>query len=85
VHPPVADSVALYATPIVPLARLAVVIVSAAMMTKFRLTEAVFPVLSVACTATLYDPAVDGVPEIVPVLVPKLSPCGSWPEVIDQL
>ncbi len=49
------------------------------------ITEARCPVASVTCMVTVYVPAVDGVPEIIPELVARLSPGGSEPDAMDQV
>jgi hypothetical protein len=64
---------------------LVVVMDSVAAITKESAFDANCPPVSIACTVTLYVPAVDGVPEIVPVLVPRPRPVGSNPLVIDQV
>ena len=69
--PPEAANVALYATPAVALGMLVVVIDSVAAMTKESAFDAICPALSIACTVTLYVPALDGVPEIMPVACTK--------------
>ena len=62
-----------------------VVMDSVAAMTKESAFDASCPPVSIACTVTVYVPAVDGVPEIVPVFVPRPRPVGSNPLVIDQV
>ena len=46
---------------------------------------AVPPILSVNMTVKLYVPAVVGVPDIMPVDAPRVSPVGSAPADTDQV
>ena len=60
-------------------------IVSVAAIAKLKAFVAIPPSASVSWMVTLYTPAVDGVPETVPVLVPSPTPVGNVPEAIAQL
>lgn len=80
-----AASVALYATPAVPLGRLVVAIVRGeqlvqAKMIMARAAEAVCPAASETCTLILYVPAVVGVPERAPVGIDNAMAGGNCPE-----
>ena len=79
-----------YATPTVPAGRAVVVIergpeqLVQTAIARVSSVVAWYPAASVAFTVTLYDPAVAGVPEIVPELLASESPEGNWPDAMDQ-
>jgi hypothetical protein len=87
VTPPVAANVWLYATPIWPLGRLDVVTDRSAGITTLSAWSSVSGVLweSVTLTVKFEVPAVVGVPEIVPVELPRDSPAGRLPDRTDHV
>jgi len=71
--------------PSVPAGKAAVVMAIVVAMSRVKPFEPCCPPASVTCTVTLYVPALKGVPEMVPVVVPKPTPAGNMPEAIDQV
>ena len=86
--PPVAVIGAEYATPSVPEGNAPVVMISGeGAMTNEIVADLVWTGLeeSVTVAVTFTVIAVVGVPEMMPVLVARVSPAGRLPEVMDQL
>jgi hypothetical protein len=88
--PPVEVSIAPgYVTPNCPAGSAVVVTASVGPLTVmdsfFLAVTAVGLVESVAVTVNVEAPATEGVPEIAPVALLRLSPVGSFPEVTDQV
>ena len=61
------------------------VTVTAAETVIWKVCVPVMPLESVAVTPKLKVPVVVGVPETVPLVVPRASPAGSCPEEIEKV
>ncbi len=83
--PPATPSICEYARPAVPAGRDDVVIVSGGgLIVNETAAASDLPVVSATFTVKLADPAVAGVPEIVPA-ADKLNPAGRDPAVTDHV
>ena len=85
--PPVAAIAFEYAEPFVPEGKLVVVITTACATTRVRVMDLACTGLDESATlkVKLLVPLAVGVPEMVPVLAPRLRPAGRVPLVTDQV
>ena len=79
--PPVAASVCKYAVPMVPSGREVVVIVTGPLTVSVYAACPVILFESVAVTVNVAEPGSWGVPLMIPVPAPSVSPTGRLPEV----
>lgn len=83
--PPLAVILALYATPVLPLGKLAAVTLRAAAIVIMKALEALSPFVSVICALNIYISGREGTPDIRPVVLARVRPGGKPPDAMDHV